>query len=85
MSNEIYETENGEMVADCKLCEKQILLETDEYYQVGIFHKSPMICDGSMDTKGFLHTKCYEEVAEGLIETELIAVLLATLIAKVNV
>jgi len=68
MSDEIYENDDGELVADCKLCEKQIFLETDEYYQVGIIHKSQMIYDGSLDTKGFLHMECYEEVGEGLIE-----------------
>jgi len=68
MSNEKYENEQGELVADCKLCKEQINLETDEYYEVGIAYKSPMIYDGALDTTGFLHTKCYEEVGEGLIE-----------------
>lgn len=66
--SKIYENNDGDSVADCELCMEQIELEVNEYYEVGITHKSQMIYDGSMDTKVYLHMKCYEEVGEGLIE-----------------
>ena len=66
--SKIYENEEGDAVVDCELCKEQIELEANEYYEVGISYKSPMISDTSMDTNGYLHVKCYEQVSEGLIE-----------------
>ena len=69
MSGDLYENDKQDIVADCVLCKKQIVLETEEYYEIGVVHHDPtgIYCNAN-EIRAFTHAECHKEIQEGLSE-----------------